>query len=556
MDDILQKINNKEKEFADLYTRMDEDKKLLILDDYTMRDKDDREEPDVDNITMNDPGNFGDRVHNTLIKADIIPEVEGEGLKDEDTELIEKFIRDMEFEADAILQPQGFPTFRQWEAMQACDRGYVARRITLSIGEDGRLAPTSFKNVDTRYLIYDNGINGLRWVATRTPRSKADIEEEYPNANFLRASAIVTSHWDDEKESVFVGKNQVDEKENIWGEPPFVIQVMPTGTWTMDDDRMAVSGESIFARNRDLYEKKNWAASILATLNANVIFPKMQVEVEDALAMNKKPASPPWAKKVVLPYLKGTKGYSAIQFPDIHKAFSHFYSILDSALQEGALPKISYGDLQFPISAVGMAELKEAEDPVYFPRIQGLALFWQRCQRMIIKQYIAQRMHLKIGEEGFRKEYSYRDLQKECSIKYRFFISSPKQDMVNISTAAAVGGLVSDDTKRRDYLHIQNPTEEDNKIWAERAARMSPAVAMYDVIKALFARGEKVKANIMAEEMGMTLDQVIQGQVVQPGQSVPEEKPKQLMPLFRGTGGGAEPATVKPSVAGEDTGGE
>ncbi len=549
MDDILQKINNKEKEFSDLYSRMDDDKKLLILDDYVMRDKDEREEPDVDNITMNDSGVFATRVHNTLIKATVIPEVEGKHINDEEAEKYETFIQDIGMEADAIIQAQDFPAFKDWEVMQACDRGRVARRITLS-EEDGKLTPTSFKNIDTRYLIYDVGVEKLRWAALRMPRSKDDIEEEYGYVA-SRVNAIVTDHWDEEAETIYVGKEKVDEKPNIWGEVPFVIQVIPTGTWTMDDDRIAISGESIFAHNRKLYKAKNMFATILNSGVVRSFFNGLQVEVEN-VATATKPASPPYGKKFVVPVQKGTQGYFNMPIADLTNTARMFYSILDSALQDGALPKVSYGNLQFPLSAVGMAELKEAEDPVYFPVIQGLSLFWQRCYRMIINQYTSLRLNVEIGEKGFRNSYSYRDLQKEVSIKFRFFVTSPKQDMVNISTAAAVGDLVSEDTKRRDYLHIQNPTEEENKILAERAARMSPAVAMYDVIKALFDRGEKLKANIMAEEMGMTIDQILNGQPGQLPQPQEEQKPKQLLPMFRGSGGGAG---TKSAVS-EDTGGE
>ncbi len=550
MADLYQQVIDKEKEFADLYSRMDEDKKLLILDDYVMCDKDAREEPDVDNITMNDAGVFADKVHNTLIKADIIPEVEGEKIKDEQSTLVEDFIRDINFEADTMLPVDDASSFKAWEVMQACDRGRVARRITLEI-EGDKLASTSFNNVDSRYLSYDTRASGgFRWVATKMSRAKGDIEEQYPEANVKRSQAIVTDIWNDEVEQVYVGRDKVAEEPNIWGEPPFVIQVIPKGVFTKDDDRILMSGESIFARNRALYKAKNMFATILNSGVVRSFFNGLQIEVEN-VAQAKKPSMPPYGKKFVVPVTKGSQGYFNMPIADLTNTARMFYSILDSALQEGALPKVSYGNLSFPLSAVAMAELKEAEDPVYFPVIQGLALFWQKCQRMIIKQYIAQKLNIEIGESGFRKQYSYKDLNLDYSIKYRFFITSPKQDMVNISTAAAVGGLVSDDTKRRDYLHLQNPSLEEDKLLVEKAARMSPSVAMYDVIKALFNRDEKLKASLMAEEMGMTLDQVMSGQVAQPGgQPVPEQKPKQLMPLFQGTGGAGGVATVKPSVAG------
>ncbi len=538
-DEYYQKVTDTEKEFADLYNRMDEDKKLLIMDEFTWTDKDDHEEPDVDNITMNDAAVFATRVHNTLIKAEMSPEVEGEKLKDEEAAVIEDFIRDVELEADSNVHYQDIPSYKNFEVIQACDRGRIARRVTLR-EEEGKLAPDSFLAVDSRYLIYEYGVKGLNWVATKMPRSREDIKEEYGYESPAKNN-VITDFWDGEQERVYCEKEKIDENENYWGEPPFVIQVVPTGLFTFDADRVLYSGESIFAMNRDLYKEKNLFATILKSLTVKSFFNGLQLEVEN-VALAKRPQAPPYGKKFVVPVEKGTKGYFSMPVEDLKNAARMFYSILDSALQDGAFPRVSYGTLQFPVSAVGMSELKEAEDPIYFPRVQGYTMFLQRLYRMIIKQYIMFKMNLELGEEGFRKTYSWKDLNKDVSLKFRVDLTSPKQDMVNISTAAAVGNLVSDDTKRRDYLHIKNPDEENTKMLVEKAARMSPIVAKYDVVKALFDRGETIKANLMAMEMGMNLDELLSGKITQPEAVEEEQSPKQLLPMFGGrSGGGAQP---------------
>jgi hypothetical protein len=541
-DDIYPKISTKKNEFADLWARMDADKSLLILDKYTMLDREGRDEPDVDNITMNDPAVFAQKVHNTLIHADITPEVSGKELKDDAAEIIENFIKDISIEADSFVAPRDMPSYKEWETMQACDRGRVARRVTLTV-EDGTLSPESFLNLDTRYLWYDTGIRGLNWVATETLRSREDIEDEY-NFKCPGANSIVTDYWDSTIERVYIGKRQADnDMPHKYGEPPFVIQTMPTGIFTFDSDRMLTSGESILSINRNLYDKKNLFATILNSGVVKSFFNGLQLEVED-VRQAKKPEIPPYRKKIVAPVEKGTKGYFAMPINDLTNNARMFYSILDSALQDGAFPKISYGTLQFPVSAVGIASLKESEDPVYFPRLQGITLFYQRLFRMIIKQYIQQKLNISIGEEGFKTKFNYKDLNKEYAIKFKVFISSPKQDMVNISTAAAVGGLVSDDTKRRDYLHLENPTDEKRKLLVETANKMSPAIAKYDVIISLIQEGEEVKADIMAHELGLTLDQIKKGDMsVTETPILPTEKPQQPLPLFQGSGTTAPPET-------------
>jgi hypothetical protein len=533
MDDILTKINRKKSEFADLWTRMDADKSLLILDDFVMKDKDARDEPDVDNITMNDPLVFANKVHNTLIKADFLPEVGGNNLSDDDAAIVEDFIQSINLEADEKIVFRDIPSYKEWEIMQACDRGHIARRVTLRV-EDGTLTPDSFLPIDSRYLIYDYGVNGLLWAATETLRSRDDIEAEY-GIDIKHSDSIVTDYWDSTIERVFIGKSPQEDRPNEYGEPPFIIQVIPSGIFTFDADRILTSGESILSINRDLYDAKNTFATILNSGVVKSFFNGLQLEVED-IQLAKKPQIPPYRKKIVAPISKGTKGYFAMPINDLTNNARMFYSILDSAIQDGSFPKISYGTLQFPVSGAGMASLKEAEDPVYFPRIQGLTQFYQRLYRMIIKQYIKMKLNIEVGEQGYKKTYKYKDLDKSYAIKFKVFISSPKMDMANISTAAAVGDLVSEDTKMRDYLHIENPTDETRKKLVERANKMSPAVAKYDIIMALIEEGQEVKANLMAEELGIDIDNLKKGNMTQT-EPVAPTKPQQMMPLFTGSNG-------------------
>jgi len=100
----------------------------------------------------------------------------------------------------------------------------------------------------------------------------------------------------------------------------------------------------------------------------------------------------------------------------------------------------------------------------------------------------------------------------------------------------------------RDYLHIENPTEEHRKKMVERASRISPAVAKYDVIISLLEMGVETKAELMAQELGMDIDQIKSGNIT-PSKEAPTQPPKQLMPLFRG--GGEPIESVAMPVAGE-----
>ncbi len=491
MTDYYRMVIEKQAEFESLFSRMDADKDLFTQKKFTLFDKDDREAPDVENLTLNDAAVFATRVQSTLIGANMQTVVTGDKLKDEDTSFIEAFFRDYMQAVDADLQTKDISSLIAWNIQQMCGRGRSASRVTLRM--EGDRFVHGVLPLDGRYLIYDYGINGLKWVAYKTQRTKGQILDEY-GIEINGANAIVTDLWTDEAqpgaspviyERVLIDKDVAREGEQpLYEELPFVIQVCPLGLMFQDEDRMLYNGESIFYLNRNLYESKNKIASILDTLNMYSLFGGLQYESESGTNA-KRPEKPPYGKRFVIPVDKGG-GYKPMPVADIRMATRLLYSIVDTAIQDGSLPRISYGTLDFPLSAVGMASLKEAEDPVYLPRLQGLSLYYQRLYTMIKKQYVSQKMQVKLGELGFQKEYPWRDLDMDVSIKFKFFATSAKQTIANRSVAAAEKSLgLSEDWIFRNTLELENPSEVISQRRAEDAEKMDPAIALYELAHSL-----------------------------------------------------------------------
>jgi len=360
----------------------------------------------------------------------------------------------------------------------------------------------------------------------------------------------VTDLYYEDRNIVYIGNVEARNTKHGYDPLPFVIQVCPGGLMFSDRERIAQNGESIFASNRALYEPKNKLGSILMTLTIMSFMNGLQYESEQGVRANK-PELPPYGKKIVVPVDKGTKGYFNMPIEDVKNATRMLYTMVESALQQGSLPAVSYGSLQFPLSAVAISGLQEAEDPVYLPRLQGLSLYYQRLYRLILQQYIDLKLNIKLGQLGFARQYNYKDLEKDYSITFRFFATSPKQNMANISVAAALGNLASDDYKRREVIQFENPDAEESKIWAEKAPLMSPAVAKFKVIQGLLDRNQLIEANLMLEELGLTMEQIRNGGMVETqGDEVPKEEPKQIMPMFAGrigAGGRQAPGMGEPA---------
>lgn len=547
MTDYYKKVTDREGEFSQLFSRMDKDRDLCTLKEFSLQDKDDRDEPDVDNITLNDSRLLFNRVCEAINKANMQTVVEGKGLKDKETSLIEGFCTDLTAAVDVRLHEADLPGLNPYNIQQMVGRGRVATRVCLRM--DGKKFVADLLPTDTRYFIYANSMDGLEWAAPRYYRSHDDIKTEYGIDLPAKTSALLTDFWDDEAERVHIERDLVKELPHPYGEVPFVIQVSPTGLYSQDEDRMKHMGESIFAASRELYEQKNKAGSILMTLTVMSFYRGLQYESEKG-AGAKKPLIPPYGKRIIVPVDKGM-GYKAMPIEDVNNAARWIMDMLEKGIQKAGLPDTSYGSLTFPLSAVAIASLSEAEDQIYLPLLQGLSLYYQRLYRMCIRQFIAQKMSVALGDEGWETEYNWRELDKKFTIKFKFFSTSPKQQIANYSVANTAANWYGRESILADILHDQNPTESLNKWRASRAEDADPAIGLYNLGHALIDQERDLEAELILQQLETILRQRNMPQI--PGAPTPLPAPpkqlpspaKELIPLLSDKGGRAKVSTEK-----------
>jgi hypothetical protein len=535
--DYTKWLSDKQSEFSDLFTRMDEDKELIIRAPYIMLDKNGDKQPDVENLTLNDASVFATRVKSTLKGANMQPDFRSVDLTDDETTYVENFTKDYTTVIDESIRAKGISNLLSFNIEQVCFRGGIFTRSTPKVDKvTGKFSP-GILPMDRRYTMYEYGAEKLKAISYTTNRSKQQVENEYGKEiadKMSGTTADVTDLWHEDREIVWIGGVEAKNKQHKHDELPFIVQLCDRGLMFADGDRLARNGESIFVNNRELYETKHKLGSILMTLTVASFLGGLQYESEQGTKA-KKPALPPHGIKTVVPVDKGTKGYFSMPVNDVQNATRMLYSMVESALQQGSLPAVSYGSLQFPLSAVAISGLQEAEDPIYIPSLDALGYYYRSLFQLIIKQYIKLKLNIKLGDIGYQREYHYGQLNKNYSLSFKFFSTSPKQQMANISVAAALGDTVSDDYKRREVIKLENPDAEESKIWAERAPLMSQSVAKFKVIQGLIERKQLIEANLMAEELGMTIDQMRMGGLVQQDQNPVTRNPaKQIMPMFAG----------------------
>ena len=522
-------IEAKESEFSELHARMDGDKDLCYGKSFKMLTADDQEMPKVRNVTLPDAKMFARKTISVITAANQQVVVEGEDLKDKETTLIEEFTKDAYLEADNRLAKRGIVGMFPYQVEKSCARGHLAARCLVRVEE--KQIVMDILPLDARYFIYDLGIDGFIWAAYKTTRSKARIQQEY-SIDIASDKETVWDVWENNGNTIFIGE-EVVTKPNPYKYIPFVWQMTPAGYMFGDSDNAGHEGESIFELSRDIFPQMNITATVLQTLNVKAIKPDYQYESEKG-TQAKKPEKPPYGEGTVVPVDK-EMGYKLFPIADIHAATRLFYAMFEGRLQRATMAATDLGNLTFPLSGQAIRDLSQKDDLI-LPRLHTLGAFYQQLSRMIIKQYQMWGIKAELGEEGYRRTYNPKDLNGEYTIKYRYFSTSPMEKLANYSVANAAGKLISDETKRRDILKLEDPDGEATKVRAELAEKLDPAIALYRLAGSLIDEDKSLEARLVAERLVMVLRQrQMGGEGIQPPEAEPEKK--ELPPLL-GKGGG------------------
>lgn len=555
-DDILTKI--KALESQEYFTRMDEHKYLYALDKYKMK-IDNKEVPDIINITLNDPQTFADYIIATLAGSIQQIEIEGDKLLTDQPEDIEELLNAVMECAGERLTNMEYPGLNQFDFSMACLRGRVARRITLRI-KNGVFVPDILP-IDTRFFVYEVGVDGLSLASYKMDKTPDQIRVIYPDFKGLSSLGDGVSElelrdvWTPKEHRIYVSGEPFIEP-NPWGYVPFGVQICNTGNNLLDKDMRKYKGNSVYSGIADLYPELNRVVSILATLNVKVIQGNLQYKSREGTQANL-PDESPLGLRTVLP-VEVEGGYYPMPLEDIRQATTMLWNILEQRKQEATIASSKYGNLDFPLSAVAIAKLGSETDKILFPRIEAVANLNMKSARMMIDQLKRIGGTIEIGELG---SFDTSCLNGKFKITYSYTQTSPQQDISNISIANSAKEFVSPDTIRRDYLKLQDPDGEKAKILIAKyeavgADNMSDS-ELYQVIHDLRDVDRNVEAELALRSFEQRLkarnqpvmptQQTTQGQQTTATPTGQQNANQNIIPLVDNSGNGRK-ATPK-SVA-------
>jgi len=510
--DYKQKIKGAKDRLNALTTRMDEDV-FLLREKYIMRDKDKNPLPDIVNVTLNKVSLFAAFSTSELSKATQQVVVESDS-KSLDTTYIEEFQEAAFASANDRLRRMGKPQLNPFFDVQNCFRGRCAARCLFRM--EGDILIPDITPWDARYVTYEMGEDGLDWACYETERSKSDIEAEY-GIVIVGKKGFVWDIWDRDHNEIWIDMKKVEEQPHSFGFTPIALQIVSLGYGAMllDADSSKYDGESIFFLIRDLVPELNRVISISQTLNFKAIKPPMTAKLKG------KGEAPEYdvTNSGTMSRIEPDEKIEPIEYGDIKATFDRAYSILEKAIQEGSLTNVDIGDPRQPFSAVALVEIGESRGQVLLPRLAAKSLMNKSLAEMFTRQVIQIGGSVELGVPGHKRSFETSKLDGEYSTEYKYFIKSPKEDIARYSIAAAAGDLISNKTKRETILQLEDPEGEKQQLDIEDAERLSPMVKMNRVIRALIDEDTEeslLDAEILSAEMGVSLKQMIAGEVPKP----------------------------------------
>ncbi len=555
--DFKKAVEDKKTELVGLHGRMDEDRKLVELGKYELKDVNDRAVPNSISVTLNDPAVFATNVESSLGSSteQVIVDTEDKNL---DTAYIEDFIKAAFTSANSRLMKRGKFPLNPFIDQQNSRRGRSDILCLFRMDRKTNTLITELDEWDSRFVYGGMGVDGFDWKAYEITRSRDSILAQYPDSGIIDEEAVILNIWSKTHNEVWMGEvTQIVNQPNPYGYVPVASQIVPMGSMMADKDSLANQGESIFFLIRDLVPELNRLVSIIQSLNMKALDNALLWKSEEGTS-----ATPPAHKDLTTPGSVTAAdiggGADPVNYGELKRSAYLLHTMIETRIQRGSLSNADLGIMgNQPWSAVALIEIGEGRDQVFLPRLGARGLLKQQLAEMIIEQIIQTgATQVEIGARGHKRIFDARKLIGEYEVSFKYFIKSPKVDVARFSMAVAAGNLIPDKAKRRDILQREDPEGDERQLRWEEAEMLSPAVKINRTIIALLdeaQRGDKhamFEAELMSAEMGVNLQQMLGGETSQQPKPETEDKPKPMVPMF-GRGGGRAAQTTPNEGEGE-----
>ena len=539
-----------EREFEDnraVMDRMEEDYDLYTLRQWNP-DIEDSVSPE-DAFTTNAPRVMAEKIISFINGTNIVIRVPNDDATKEQefvNDALEQLAIGMVANSDRRLRRRHEPSIKEQLAWFTVDRGrYAAARAILRKRENGETYEDILP-LDPLHLVVGMGAEEPEWAAYRTYMTHREIRSKYPEFEFTgdlmgadeTQSEAAYEYYMKVENPLYNPQSQNPFErhpytyfsgmliDQVWARPlhpvftlnfpiiaiPVTAHPMVSST-TGDNDMCQHVGESVFAENRQLYEKQNRLISYGIDMAAKASNPRQKIFSIDGEAAledgsTEKGAEVPLStanQEDIQPFLE----------PDATNAFGATMNILNTEAVAGGLPPQSFGLLDKPLSSVALRQLGNNLEHRVQPRMEAVRRCIEGCLEVMMGQYETGAFDpITVSGRRFdnhrfsNKRITPIDIHGHDAIEVEMTLALPEDETVRWSIAqmamtptASGEPLASLEWTREHILKMQSHKTLADQNKTMLAYQNTPIAALLDSLRAAQEDGDNPLAAALFDQM-------------------------------------------------------
>ena len=518
----IEQLVTEEKEkpqYLKLRERWEADYKYYTLEEYDAGEG-------YQSYTSNKPRTTADKIISYLTEAAMTVRTRYDRNDPESAEsgtTLEKFIRGCIRMGDDRLASMLSPTLQDQLAWYIAVRGWYCGRAMFNKQDNGsiRCEIEPFDPLNATWK-FDN--NGLKWIARSHSRTPDFIKDSYGvNMDFApgdyEAGVDVHEYIDRHTRSVvangrYLVKPEKHENKNLNGDsivPAFIGYVGPQPFVQGDysgDNVWGDVGESVFAHIRSLIDTQNKSMSDWQTLVRRAVKHPMILRSRDG---NLRLMDDPYREGANISLKDGENMELAPEMKLVADAGAYIGTV-NSELQQGTVPDIVFGDIQFQLSGHAANILRAGAQHQVSHRMKALGGAMTQIANILRYQYQGGRFG-KLQFDGmmgetqtyFDEEIAPEDLKKAGNLEIMFKNSLGMEDPQRFSTAQMLREgpvpLAPDTYIWNEILDVEDPDKWKKEIFAQQGSRSEPKAIAFNMWEGLLENQRPVEAQFYLDQL-------------------------------------------------------
>jgi len=436
---------------------------------------------------------------------------------------LEKFIRGCIRMGDDRLTSMLSPMLQDQLAWYIAVRGWYAGRAMFNKQDNGAIK-CEIEPFDPLNTTWKIGHDGLNWIARTMSRTPEFIKNTYNvnmefSSNDYETGIEVHEYIDRFTRSVvangrYLVRPQRHENRNLNGEPivpAFIGYVGPQpfvqGKYS-GDDVFGDVGESVFSHIRGLIDNQNKSLSDWQTLVRRAVKHPMILRSRDG---NLRLMDDPYREGANISLKDGENIELAPEMKLVADAGAYIGTV-NSEMQQGTVPDIVFGDIQFQLSGHAANILRAGAQHQVAHRMKAMGSAMTQIANILRNQYQSGRFgKLKfdgvMGETQtyFDEEIEPDDLKKAGNLEIMFKNSLGMEDPARFSTAQMLREgpvpLAPDTFIFNEILDVEDPDKWKKEIMAQQGVRNEPKAMAYNMWEGLLENQRPVEAQFYLDQI-------------------------------------------------------